>query len=87
MPQSSRSFFRIAALSAVTVLLLAGCGRKGPLDLPPASSAQQEPAQVQSDTGDASVKSGNQRPAFSQDGRAQAPAGQKKKLPGDWLID
>ena len=86
MPQFSRPFFRIAALGAVAVsLLLAGCGRKGPLDLPPANSMQ--PAQGQSDAGAAPAQPPVQGPAFGSDGRPIAPAGQKKRLPGDWLID
>jgi predicted small lipoprotein YifL len=71
----------------VAAFSLAGCGRKGPLDPPPGSSMQQPPANVQSGTGDASTEPNVQSTEFGQDGKPIAPRGQKKKLPGDVLID
>ncbi len=42
---SDRPFFRLALLGALGLTLaLAGCGRKGPLDPPPASLTDQHPA-------------------------------------------
>jgi len=40
---SDRPFFRFALIGALG-LALAGCGRKGPLDPPPASLTDQHPA-------------------------------------------
>jgi predicted small lipoprotein YifL len=52
-------------------LTLSACGRKGPLDLPPASSATDQPAQLETDG----------------QGRPLAPPGQKRRLPIDVLLD
>ena len=74
MSRSDRPILRAAALGALLVLglTLSACGRKGPLDPPPASLAdQQQPSALGTDT----------------DGRMLAPAGQKKRLPIDWLLD
>ncbi len=88
MPRSDRLFPRLAMLAALTAALaLSGCGRKGPLDPPPGSSMQQPPANVQSDTGDASTQPSAQSTEFGQDGKPIAPRGPKKKLPADVLID
>jgi predicted small lipoprotein YifL len=70
-----RPILRAAVLSALVLALgltLSACGRKGPLDPPPASLAdQQQPSALATDT----------------DGRTLAPPGQKKRLPIDWLLD
>jgi predicted small lipoprotein YifL len=50
---------------------LSGCGRKGPLDAPPASLAQPQPSALEIDA----------------QGREIAPPGQKKRLPIDLLLD
>jgi len=43
---SDRPFFRLVLLGALGLTLaLAGCGRKGPLDPPPASLADKHPAE------------------------------------------
>ena len=43
---SDRPFFRLALLGALGLTLaLAGCGRKGPLDPPPASLTDRHPAE------------------------------------------
>ena len=43
---SDRPFFRLALLGALGLTLaLAGCGRKGPLDPPPASLTDKHPAE------------------------------------------
>ena len=55
---------------------LAGCGRKGPLDLPPSAAIAQPP-------GTAAVEA----PAVGPDGRPLAPAGNKRRLPIDPLLD
>jgi predicted small lipoprotein YifL len=60
--------------------LLSGCGRKGPLDLPPGQVAldQQPGAAADSDP----VPSDP-----DQQGRSVAPTGPKRRIPLDWLID
>ncbi len=50
MTTHNRSGFRRALiLFGAAALLLGGCGRKGPLDLPPTASGPQPTAAVQSD--------------------------------------
>jgi predicted small lipoprotein YifL len=45
VPESRRLLPRLAVFAAlVAALALAGCGRKGPLDPPPASLTDQHPA-------------------------------------------
>ena len=82
--RSGPALLRLATLCLLaSAFALAGCGRKGPLDPPPAS--------IQS-PGDAS-QSGAVNPQaqgpieYGPDGRPIAPKGQKKKLPIDVLID
>jgi len=68
------SAVRVAALGALLIglgLTLSACGRKGPLDPPPASLSGPEPSALQTDT----------------QGRDIAPPGQKKRLPIDVLLD
>jgi predicted small lipoprotein YifL len=59
----------------IVALALSGCGRKGPLDLPPSAAIHQPP-------GTAAEAS-----AIGPDGRPVAPAGNKKPLPIDWLLN
>jgi len=70
-----RPVLRVAAVGALLFALgltLSACGRKGPLDPPPASLAgPQQPAALEIDA----------------QGRDIAPPGQKKRLPIDWLLD
>jgi predicted small lipoprotein YifL len=88
VPQSSRSYFRFATFGAlIAALCLAGCGRKGPLDLPPTASTQQAPAEGQSGSAMAPAQRGSPQIEYGTDGKPLAPRGQKKKLPGDILID
>jgi predicted small lipoprotein YifL len=69
------SAFRFAATAVLGFALAAGlsaCGRKGPLDPPPAALASpQQPSSLDVDA----------------EGRPIAPTGQKKRLPIDWLLD
>ena len=45
MTRNDRPTYRWALiLLGAAALALSGCGRKGPLDLPPAASSQQQPA-------------------------------------------
>ena len=78
---------RIATLSVlVAMILLSGCGRKGPLDPPPGSTFQPPSSNTQVEEGDNSTQP-NVQSTFGQDGRPIAPRGVKKKLPADALID
>jgi predicted small lipoprotein YifL len=67
----------IGALAAAA--LLAGCGRKGPLELPPSAVHASQPT--------IDPVTGKPRPVMTPDGYPIAPAGEKKHLPIDWLID
>jgi predicted small lipoprotein YifL len=73
--RSDRPFFRAAVLGGLALVLgltLSACGRRGPLDPPPASSSVvEQPAELQLDP----------------QGRPLAPQGQKRRLPIDWLLD
>ena len=68
-----RSVARIAVIGLLLGLGLAlsACGRKGPLDPPPASLSDPQPNALQTD----------------QQGRDIAPPGQKKRIPLDVLLD
>jgi predicted small lipoprotein YifL len=66
----------LAAL--VAAALLAGCGRKGPLEAPPSAQAL-EP--------DINPVTGKRRPIMDQYGYPVAPSGEKKQIPLDVLID
>jgi predicted small lipoprotein YifL len=73
--RSDRPVLRAACMGALALVLglaLSGCGRRGPMDAPPgASSVVEQPAEIQVDP----------------QGRPLAPAGQKRRLPIDWLLD
>jgi predicted small lipoprotein YifL len=71
---ANRRVFRVAAVSALALALgltLSACGRKGGLDLPPAAQLIEAPEPQQ----------------FDQQGRPLAPAGPRKRLPIDALLD
>ena len=67
-PVSRLSVLFVAALLA---LGLSACGRKGPLDPPPASLAATPPPALETDA----------------EGRPLAPPGERKRLPIDFLLD
>jgi len=90
LAQSIHPLFRIATFGvAALALLLAGCGRKGPLDLPPADVTQQpaQGADAQSGSSAAAAPRSSAPIEYNVDGRPLAPRGQKKKLPADVLLD
>ena len=60
----------------VVALALAGCGRKGPLEAPPSAAITQPPAPP-----------ANEAATTDAEGRPLAPAGKKKQLPIDWILD
>jgi predicted small lipoprotein YifL len=69
-----RSAVRFAAICALLMglgLTLSACGRKGPLDPPPASYSGPQPSTLETDPR----------------GRDLAPPGEKKRLPIDVLLD
>jgi predicted small lipoprotein YifL len=77
----SRTPLRLAVVAAfVAALALAGCGRKGGLDPPPAAATPAAPQ------GTAPATAENDG-GVDEDGRPTAPQGQKKRLFLDWLID
>jgi predicted small lipoprotein YifL len=69
-----RPVLRIAAAIALVIALgvtLSACGRRGPLDPPPAALADPQSSALQTDP----------------QGRDIAPPGQKKRIPLDVLLD
>ncbi len=78
MRSSDCILLRIAAVGALVAALgLAGCGRKGGLDPPPASAANPQESSV----------TGGPEPGIGPDGRPVAPRGARQPTPIDWLID
>ena len=88
-------FLRLALIGALTASLgLAACGRKGPLDAPPGGSLASEPqANAQANTSGplaSPIGGGTPRsndPGVDANGRPQAPAGEKKRIPLDVLLN
>jgi predicted small lipoprotein YifL len=83
----------LIALGAVGALALAvsGCGRKGALDPPPGGYAF-DPGTVRTPTTQRGLRreeeeKKQQQPEYDDEGRPIAPEGNKRRLPGDWLID
>ncbi len=72
----------------MAVLTLAGCGRKGPLDLPPnANSPTASAAPAPSDTAsEAANKPGLFNPSYGSDAAPVAPKGRKKPFVLDPLL-
>lgn len=72
-------FLRIAVFSALFgALAVAGCGRKGGLDPPPTSVADQSVV----------AQPGPDAPVVVPEGNAPVPTpGQRKRTPLDWLLD
>jgi predicted small lipoprotein YifL len=79
---SDRPFLRLALISALAASLgLTACGRKGPLDPPPAASlAGEQPVT----TGEAP---GGDRPILGPDGRPIAAGRTNKRIPLDVLLN
>jgi predicted small lipoprotein YifL len=79
-------------LLGVAVLALGGCGRKGPLDLPPTASSAQSPAQssapAPTDTeAEQASKPGVFNPSYGADAPPTAPRGTKKPFILDPLLN
>jgi len=70
---------RLAVVVAlVAAFALAGCGRKGPLDSPPAASLAGDQGAAQSDSA---------APVMDREGRPVAPLGPNKRIPLDALLN
>jgi predicted small lipoprotein YifL len=79
---SDRGFLRLALVGAlVASLALAACGRKGPLDPPPAASLTGEQAAPADDV----FK--DTRPVLGPDGKPIAPGATNKRIPLDVLLN
>ena len=80
-PICCRPLLRLALIGALAASFgLAACGRKGPLDPPPAASL----------AGDQSVPAGDAKygpPVIGPDGKPIAPAGPNKRIPLDVLLN
>ena len=76
---------RLAMIGALAAAcLLSACGRKGPLD-PPPGGMQFQPGMVRTPV---TTRAGAPvEPEYDEEGKPIAPAGQKRKIPADWLID
>ena len=90
LPRPQHILIRFALIGALGLLALplVGCGRQGALDPPPGGYQ----LEVIPDRATPVTRTGVQRPTekppeYDAQGRPVAPQGQKKKLPGDWLID
>jgi predicted small lipoprotein YifL len=79
--QSDHPYLRIALIGAlITSVGLSACGRKGPLDPPPgASYSAQQPTPTSTDVRD--------RPVYGPDGKVLVPAGPRKPIPLDVLLN
>jgi predicted small lipoprotein YifL len=73
-----RLFLRVALIGALVASLgLTACGRKGPLDPPPGGSF----------TGAQVTPTSNDKPLYGPDGKVLVPAGTKKPIPLDVLLN
>ena len=85
----ARPALRAAAMTAVALVLaatLSACGRKGPLDPPPASSAvQQGPVEEPAPASGAQPTAA--QTGYDEQGRPVAPRGQRKPFLLDWLLN
>jgi predicted small lipoprotein YifL len=91
-PQRSLTF-GLAMLGALALALpLAGCGRKGPLDPPPGGYAldrgtTRTAVSKKGEAPGATEPAQKDGPTYDESGAPIAPAGQRKRLPADWLLD
>jgi predicted small lipoprotein YifL len=92
---ASRSIPSFSKLTAVGLIaaacLLAGCGRKAGLDLPPGAVAEQQQngataAEIAEQNSASNLQSQVYRPPGSSS-IAVAPKGQKKRIPLDAILD
>ena len=80
--------FRVGMIGALAAaLLLAGCGRKGPLDLPPNTNALQAGAPVPPTADPNAPPARGMAKDFDEEGKPIAPAGPKASSFLDWLLN
>ena len=82
----TRQGWAIILLSAA-VLALGGCGRKGPLDLPPPAAAQSSVAAPADTEAEQAAKPSVFNPSYGTDAAPVAPKGRKKPFILDPLLD
>lgn len=96
LPSLDRPFQRLAVIGVLVAALgLAACGRKGPLDLPPGASVDNQPAPqtsgmvnpMTSPLGGGGGGQSSSTLAEGPDGRPMAPKGPKKRIPLDVLLN
>lgn len=79
MSRDQRPFVRLALIGTLAAsFALGGCGRKGPLDPPPAASIASEPA--------APTRTPESGPT-GYDGKPLAPGGVNRRIPIDVLLN
>jgi predicted small lipoprotein YifL len=87
-PPVTRAFrlhIALIGIGVVAAMLLAGCGRKGPLDPPPGGWQLQQQGRRQAPV---STKQAAPAPVqYDAEGRPIAPEGPSRRIPADWLID
>jgi predicted small lipoprotein YifL len=76
----------LAVVTAVA-LALAGCGRKGPLDLPPSAAGQPVVEQGDTDEERAAAKGTVFDPSFGANGQPKAAKGSKKSFVLDPILN
>ncbi len=69
------------------MLALAGCGRKGPLDLPPTASSQGAAAAPTDTEAEQAARPGVFNPTYGAEAPPTAPKGRKKAFVLDPLLD
>jgi predicted small lipoprotein YifL len=72
---------------SAAVLALGGCGRKGPLDLPPNAAAQNSVAAPTDTEAEHAAKPSVFNPTYGADAPPAAPKGSKKSFILDPLLD
>ena len=90
MTMCGRSVSRLCAVTALVAALgVAGCGRKGGLDLPPAASAAQQESEARSQESEARSLGSDLRPtgARSNSRNLPPPPSPKRDLPIDFLLN
>jgi predicted small lipoprotein YifL len=72
---------------SAAVLALGGCGRKGPLDLPPNASSQADTAAATDTEAEQASKPSVFNPYYGTDAPPAAPKGQKRSFVLDPLLN
>ena len=90
MTMCGRSVSRLCAIAALTAALgVAGCGRKGGLDLPPAASAAQQESAARPQERDNRSIGSDLRPTGARSNSRNLPPvpSPKRDLPIDFLLN